>query len=394
MNKINNFFKSQFLFFFIFFCMFASSNNKAEFIHSSPASSLVTSKHSSEGSLIKTDERLIHIYRQTNSNGNHVSNDGAVAMRFSLDDGASWSRSKIIAKGNFDYRNARSEIIGENIVTFFRIYDAETLTPLSLNYIVGDKLGNNWTQPKEIPFIDIDNDFYEMWIDNPMPFQRGIIFTLHAVGFFQIWKAEFNESLDLTNASPIYSIDKRNADEFSKIDEPELLMFDENNLLVFFRNDDNQEIYSRSFLSMTSVNGGKTFSPIVDTGLCAPGNSKSIAPHLIKHGSNFEFLLIGSYRDSYFESSNQTIKSTYNSNDKICLAEGVMAKDGKLTFETEKMIERALNGTNGRFTRLYGYPISAKIYQNSWLVIYTDSMEDDESKREQAHLFQFYLQKN
>jgi len=145
---------------------------------------------------------------------------------------------------------------------------------------------------------------------------------------------------------------------------------------------------------MTSVNGGKTFSPIVDTGLCAPGNSKSIAPHLIKHGSNFEFLLIGSYRDSYFESSNQTIKSTYNSNDKICLAEGVMAKDGKLTFETEKMIERALNGTNGRFTRLYGYPISAKIYQNSWLVIYTDSMEDDESEREQAHLFQFYLQKN
>lgn len=350
--------------------------------------------HSSEGSLIRVDDRLVHIYRLTESNGNHVSNDGAIAMRSSTDDGASWSRSKIIAQGNFDYRNARSEIVGENIITFFRIYDAETLTPISLNYIVGDRLGNNWTQPKEIPFIDLDNDFYEMWIDNPKQYNNEeVLFTLHAVGFFQIWKANLNQSLELVNASSFYSIDKRSDDEFSQIDEPELLIFDNNNLLVFFRNDDNQAIYSRSLLAMTSIDGGKTFSPIIDTGLCAPGDSKSIAPHLIKHGSNLEFILIGSYRDPYFVSSNQINNSDYMGADKLCLVEGLMTEDGVLTFEKERMIERVLNGPNGPLARLYGYPVSAQIDNNSWLVIYTDAMEGKEPNKEQAHLFQFDIHK-
>ena len=359
---------------------------------SSPSQSLVSSNHTSEGSLITSENRLLHIFRLTTIDGNHVSNDGAVALRSSNDNGASWSRAQILVSGDFDYRNARSEVIGDKIITFFRVFDAHTYQPLALQYIVGDKYGANWTEPRDLPFIDLNNDFYEMWIDNPQEVDGGMLFTVHAVGYFQIWKAELTESSELSNARLVYTLDKRNLNDpqkdFSGIDEPELLQFADGRILVLFRND-NYAIYSRSLFAMTSTDGGITFSPIVDTGLCAPGNSKSIAPHLIKLGDN-EFLLIGSSRDPFFAENEGPI---YLGNDQLCMVPGSVSNDGELSFGNVSYFERALKGRHGPLARLYGYPVSTPLDEDSWLVIYTDAMQGIELDKEQAHIFQFSLEK-
>ena len=354
---------------------------------SSHEASLISENHSSEGSLLTMGNQLMHIFRLTRFGGNHVSNDGAVAIRSSDDGGLTWDRAEILVDGEYDQRNARSGIINEHIITFFRTYDANSMTPINLQYIVGTEQGKVWTAPRIVPFVELTDDFYEMWIDNPQEIDDGMLFTLHAVGFFQIWKAEISPSLEIVNARPIYTLDYRDSQDYSGIDEPELLQFSDGKLLVVFRND-SVERYSRSFLAMTSIDGGSTFSPIFDTKLCAPDFSKAVAPHLIKSDAEGGFILLGSYRDYFytFEENSENLGS-----DKMCLSSGIISSEGEVILGDESFIERPLKGRNGLYSRMYGYPVSAYLDESSWLVIFTDSMQAAELGVEQAHLFQFEL---
>ena len=166
-----------------------------------------------------------------------------------------------------------------------------------------------------------------------------------------------------------------------------MLQLGDGRILVVFRND-HSERYSRSFLAITSIDGGSTFSPIFDTELCAPGYSKAVAPHLIRSGDEGGFLLLGSYRDYFYTFEENT---EYLGRDQMCLSSGLMGSEGNVIFGSEKFIERPLKGRNGPYSRMYGYPVSAYLDQSSWLVMFTDSMQGAEPDVEQAHLFQFEL---
>jgi len=66
--------------------------------------SLETPGHVSEGVLLSSKKKLIHIFRFADSIG-HVSNTGAVAKRESLDQGMSWSEPTIIYQDKYDCKN-------------------------------------------------------------------------------------------------------------------------------------------------------------------------------------------------------------------------------------------------------------------------------------------------
>ena len=63
------------------------------------------------------------------------SNDGSLAIRYSADDGLTWSKSKVVIQHPFDVRNIRCSLITSKIICFFRIYDAENQKPVSLTIL-------------------------------------------------------------------------------------------------------------------------------------------------------------------------------------------------------------------------------------------------------------------
>lgn len=340
--------------------------------------SLGTEKHASEGALLTLNGDLVNIFRLTSDNGDHVSNSGNVVSRTSADLGFSWTEPEVIFSGDYDFRNARAGVVGGRIVLFFREYDAIEKTPIRLLYAVRD-LNGLWSAPKPVPSLPQISDYYGMWIDNIHEIAGELVFTLHAVGFFQIYTASVSEKMTITDMQQVFSLDRRDSSVFSGIDEPEMVVLRDGTTFVMFR-DDSTEWRPRPYIYMVSHGGFGDFGELKISNLCVSDNAKAVAPHLIVL-ENRELLYLGSYRQ---------LTENPGDLDKLCFGRVIFGEAGDVHFEPQNTIERPMT-SSGLWSRLYGYPISARISDNTWLITFTDSAHDAERNTEKASIFQFLV---
>jgi hypothetical protein len=319
----------------------------------------INNKHISEGSLLQINDVLHHVYRSSELDGDHVSNEGVIAIRKSIDGGSTWNDEKIIATGYYDYRNIRSIALNDGrILSFFRIFDAVTYKPKSLNYIISDVNQENWTEPQEIPFEFELSNYNELWVDNPTIHNEEHFLTLHAVGFFQLWKFGI-ENNAIKDLNLISSYDYRNTPILSRIDEPELVFSADNKLIVLFRDEGFPIQENGSYFFIYSQDLGITFSEPIKANVCNKPYSFSVSPNMINNGE--KILIFGSYRS---EVGFGGLKSKA---DGLCIAElHGLTKD---SFQIIDDVSRP-NPSNHM---LYGYPVSTELSENRFLVIFTEA---------------------
>ena len=119
---------------FISVCFSQTSN---DFSVTQSTNSLVGIDHTFTGFTKKLPSgRLIHFFRlDPGDQGNHVGNNGAIAKRFSDDDGATWSMPEIIYKDMYDDRIASGGILdnGEIVIFFGRSLNTSTMSSLTVS---------------------------------------------------------------------------------------------------------------------------------------------------------------------------------------------------------------------------------------------------------------------
>ncbi len=350
------------------------SLNLASEIRSTPIPIKLGKYHDSEGSLFSHDNQLFHIFRSTSEYGDHVSNDGYIGMRKSINGGASWSEIEIISAGYYDYRNTRASILDDGkIIVFFRIYDADNSQPISLNYIYSDQNQENWTSPKRV-FNDLNfEEYFEAWIDNVSQRDNRLFITLHSVGFISIYSSQLN--LDNLSFEKIYLKDFRDDPDFKYIDEPELIFTKNNEVFLFFRDEQYPNNQNMGFFVMKSIDNAASFSEPVRTNICNYDYAKPVAPHGFTHEESI--YILGSYR----------MMSTSSSKfDGWCLFSENSESDDFTEFHEYLNIGRPFQNSH----MFYGYLISEKLTENKRLFIFTESFKDEDG-RENADFYQFVL---
>lgn len=376
LKKLDRFYNKLIFLFLISISFHALSNQSSNIL---PIK--LGNKHVSEGSLLKINEVFHHIYRSSFLDGDHVGNDGVIAIRKSFDGGVTWSDEQIIAQGAYDYRNVRSVSLKDGrILSLFRIFDAIEYKPLSLNYIISDTSQENWTQPRPIPWdIELDQ-LFEPWLDNPSVYKEKKYFTFHAVGFFQLWEFEIEDNT-MTNLKLVSSNDFRNQPILSRLDEPELAFTANNEFLVLFREEGIPVREDASYFYMFSNDDGKTFSNPLKTGVCNKPFSFSVAPNMINNDE--QILIFGAFRSEIGFGGPKSIS------DGICIAEL-----DNLDTKTFNIINEK-NRPNPSNHMLYGYPITTNIIRNRFLVIFSEAKRrNDGSEDSDFYKFIFSTEDN
>ena len=351
-----------------------SSASRAEVNITSPTFSFVSARHASEGSIVRLRSSIVHIFRLAVNDGGHVSNDGSLAIRYSADDGLTWSKSKVVMQHPFDVRNIRCSLVTSKIICFFRLYDAEKQQPVSLSYTVSSD-GESWSNPHAVPDIPRLNDFYEMWIDNPISVQGRFLFTVHAVGYIEVFQAELDNE-ELLNISSLKLFDYRDDSHLNGIDEPELTFLPNGEAIVLYR--DENDSNTGAFLASVGVSGIGDLNAPEPTDICASENAKAVAPHIITATGPSSFLGIGTTRNR---------NPASGSKDEICIFEVVVDEKGDLRVVWQATRDRPYPSD----FRFYGYPVSVPVGDSGLhLIVFTDAYLDTRGV-EVADLFQLYI---
>ncbi|MFQ3675999.1 MAG: sialidase family protein, partial [Endomicrobiia bacterium] len=153
--------KINFLLFILFiFLQLFTYSQQSDIRASATQWSLVSNDHVFKGFIQKLKNgSLIHVFRlDSGITGNHVGNNGAVAQRFSYDDGKTWSKPQIIYSDKYDDRASAGGVLddGTIVVFFFRYYTYDVWNGVLVDnrFILSKDNGKTWTEPQ---LINSDN---------------------------------------------------------------------------------------------------------------------------------------------------------------------------------------------------------------------------------------------
>ena len=373
-------------FFFIAILIISCNSDELNYVDSkikelnisSFTDSNVNENHVSEGLMMTLPNGdIINFYRfDPGLAGGHVGNGGKIVKRISKDDGMTWGEESTVYSDQYDDRNIRGGIINDDVILlFFRRYDANSSTPIDLNYIYSLDDGVTWSD-REI--IDINLDVaYEVWIDNIVDLKNGkYLLPIHGVSYCEIRDLSF-ENNKIVLSEPKWIWDFKSSSGI-KIDEPTFTYLNDGKILGLFRDDDKYNSGS-NYLQVQSTDSGITWTSPARTNICEPYFSP--APLIFFDDQNKKIITIGTDR-------------RHQSN------VDYLAKDSELWIYENTIDEVFENPTNYNLIKkikrpnpnshmFYGYPCFARTSTNDYIIVFTDSHID--TQNEDADLFQFIL---
>ena len=345
---------------------------------SSVSETNVNENHASEGvMMILGNGNIIKFYRLDEGvAGGHVGNGGKIVKRISIDNGMTWGEESTVYSDQYDDRNIRGGIINDNVILlFFRRYDANSFTPIDLNYIYSLDDGVTWSE-REIIDFNIDQA-YEVWIDNIVDLKNGkYLLPIHGVSYCEIRDLSFEDN-QIVLSEPKWIWNFTGSTDM-KIDEPTFTYLGNGKILGLFR-DDNQYVPGSNYFQVQSSDSGVTWSSPVRTNICEPYFSP--APLIFFDDQNQKIITIGTDRrhpnNGDYLAKDSEIWIYENSIDEVF--------ENPVNYSLIKKINRP----NPNNHMLYGYPCFTKTNLNDYLIIFTDSYVD--TQNEDADLFQFRL---
>jgi len=347
------------------------SQKSNDFSVTQSTNSLVGIDHTFTGFTKKLPSgRLIHFFRlDPGDQGNHVGNNGAIAKRFSDDDGATWSMPEIIYKDMYDDRIASGGILdnGEIIIFFGRYQCTSTWTGsyVDMDYISSTDNGETWSG---IQFIENDGKSILMYDIFKIPGENGYFAASYGSYYADIRYSPDGHNWD----SVYYKWDYRTTKELFPT-EPFFTPLGNGKIIGLFR------IEKVGVYQTISGDNGKTWSQLEPTNL-ANGAFCSMPFNVYDEKLNKLYTIVCDRRGADYDVIN------FNSGTWVyCNDPNVIFNDAK-SYSNCHFVLRG----NPNIFRFLGYPYATKTNDSTYLVIYSDCYKKSNGL-EDADFYQFTI---
>lgn len=333
--------------------------------------SLIGPDHTFSGMVVKTKAgRLIHIFRiDPGDFGNHVGNNGAIAKRYSDDDGKTWSFSEIIYKDGYDDRVSSGGVLDNgDIIVFFGRYAASSAwsgSYVDFGFISSKDGGQTWSNMVTIPSTAPFSMPYNIF---KIPTKSGYF----CASYFSYY-ADIRYSPDGYNWDSVYSKwDYRTSFELN-IAEPTFSYVGDGKMIGLFR------VANMPLHQTVSYDYGKTWSYPVPTTI-ANGYFCSLPLNFYDESTKKLFTIACDRRGSDYDMNN------YNSGLWIYCNNPNDLIDDPGGYQAHQFVPRG----NPNIFRFLGYPVSTKLNDSTYIVLYSDTYKKP-NNYEDADIYQFYI---
>lgn len=325
----------------------------------------------SGGSLLQLpDGKILQFFRlDPGYNGNHVGNSGAIAKRYSIDAGKTWSQPTIIFDDEFDDRFSTSYRLdnGDIVVTFFRYFCYDTWNGVYVDtyMIISQDDGATWSDKLIIQNISPTSCFQNVF---KIAGKDGYFASTYSTSY-----VDLRYSPDGYNWDSVYYKWDYRLNPSMIINEPFFASLGGGKLIGLFRVE-NQPIHQ-----VVSYDYGVTWSPIEKTNL---GDGFFCPAPTIYYDSLFNKIVtvFTDRRGTAYDFNN------LNSGVWVYFSDPDSVLQNPLAYNNYNFLVRAYPD----IFRMLGYASTTKISDNTYLIVYSDSYKKTNGL-EDAEYFQFYV---
>jgi hypothetical protein len=333
--------------------------------------SLISNDHTFSGLLVKTKSgEIIHIFRTDSGNtGNHVGNTGAITKRISSDNGKTWSTPQYIYNDEYDDRVSSGGMLDNgDIIVFFGRYNtvsAWTGSFVDYGYIKSTDGGLTWSN-RVCTTCNGQECTYPLTIFK-IPTKQG-----YFCATYQTYYIDIRYSSDGNNWDSVYYKWDYRATQELQITEASISYVGDGKLIGLFR------VENTSVYQTVSKDYGKTWTKPEATSL-ANGYFCSFPLNFYDDSVKKVFSIVC---DRHLD-TNRTYK---NSGLWIYCDNPDSVIDNPLNYKLDQFVLRG----NPNPTRLLGYPMTTKLNDSTYLVLYSDSYRR-KNNLENADFYQFEI---
>ena len=358
--------------FFIFSFQFEYAQSQFDFTISPVTPSLIGNDHMFLGFLTKLKTgKIIHIFRlDTGLLSSHVGNTGCIAERFSDDDGLTWSNPQVIYNDSCDDRVSSGGLLDNgDIVVFFGRANATgawTATYLDYNLISSSDNGKTWSKRVTLSHVTgLQSAIFKI------PSKKGYFSASYNHNY-----ADLRYSSDGYNWDSVYSKWDYTNSQLYDLHEPTVSYIGDGKLIALFRQE-NKTLYQS-----VSSDFGLTWTEPSITSIA--NNKYCVALLNFYDDAIGKLITITTDRRGFnYGTSNK------NSGIWIYCDNPETVFNNPLAYVDPLFKNRVLISS----FRFLGYPVSTKLNDSTYLVIYSENKRKSDTL-ENANFYQFQIKLN